>query len=484
MVEVLIATGLLSLLGLGVVALNMGTVARIAQQQLARDGDASSLQLAATRFARDVAGSASITADHCGESLGGEALVSFVQSKSLPSAQPALNGSPAAQSGVVSYRSTLVGTTKGLVRADCTEGDARYTVLIEGLKVRPTPGCDGGPCNPAAAPTPRRVTLVITTPTNLIVTFEGVRRIHVTPTTTTTTTTSTTTTSTTSTTTSTTTTTTTLPPTTTTTPPPAVPPRLLALAGSGPVRLTGSGGIKVTGAAYFNKPSNGSVALSVEGGSNVTVSGGGPFAIQSGATCSGCDPWKVSPPPTTMAQARPDPFASLPVPSRTGLSNRSCNKCTTMQPGVYTAAVKLTGGGAVTMQPGVYVFRKGFSIAGNIKVTGRGVLIYNGCEREQAASCSASGGSLSVGASGLLDVTPLEASHPLSGTYGSVVLLQAATNTSTMTVDGSGLLTSPTGSIYVPGTNSLAVGGSGKIDAGWLVAKNLTVTGNSRVELG
>ncbi len=65
-----------------------------------------------------------------------------------------------------------------------------------------------------------------------------------------------------------------------------------------------------------------------------------------------------------------------------------------------------------------------------------------------------------------------------------MVVYQAAGNTSKMVVNGAALLKAPTGSIYVPASQSLAVEGSGKIAAGWLVARNLLVTGNARVELG
>jgi len=471
LVELLIGTGLLSLLGLGMIAMSLGTVARVASDQVKGGGEASSLQLASTYFARDVSGAQAITTQQCGAGLGGDALVSLALSGSGP------------QPGLVTYRSLVVAGSQQLVRAACIGGPIDRTTLAEHLRTEPTVTCDGVPCQPEADPAPRLVSLRVTTSTGLSVTLDGVRRIRVLPTTTTTTSPPTTVATTTTPTTAPTTVPTTTTTTTSTIVPPTAPPRLLALSGSGPVRLVGSGALVVAGAAYFNAPAVGAVALSVEGGSSVTVTGGA-FSLQAPSTCSGCDPWKASPAPNSMSQGQPDPFAGLPVPSRSGLVDRTCSKkCTSMQPGVYTTAVSLTGGGPVTMAPGVYVFRKGLSVAGNIALVGHGVLVFNGCEREQPESCSASGGAISVGASGSLDLTPLDASHPLRAVYGNTTLFQAAANATGASVNGSGRVTS-TGAIHFPRTSIVDVGGSGQVTAGWLVAQNLSISGNGRVRVG
>jgi hypothetical protein len=156
-----------------------------------------------------------------------------------------------------------------------------------------------------------------------------------------------------------------------------------------------------------------------------------------------------------------------------------------MRPGIYKSAVALSGNTNVTMQPGVYVLRKGMSISGKVTLTGNGVFLYNGCEREQPASCSAAGGAISLGGNGAVSLSPLAAGDPMYGSYPGVLLFQARNNPAAITITGSSSASSLSGLIYAPGSAGVQLGsGSGGLSIGWVVGTNLSVSGNGSVRVG
>jgi hypothetical protein len=86
----------------------------------------------------------------------------------------------------------------------------------------------------------------------------------------------------------------------------------------------------------------------------------------------------------TYSTPRPDPLASIPDPTKTGLTNRgsvTINSGGTLQPGIYTNIT--INGGSVTMQPGMYYIDQGgsFSLkAGSLQ--GDGVMIVNNTQND------------------------------------------------------------------------------------------------------
>jgi Flp pilus assembly protein TadG len=79
---------------------------------------------------------------------------------------------------------------------------------------------------------------------------------------------------------------------------------------------------------------------------------------------------------------QPDYLAYLPTPTTANGVDASARTVPsgggTMQPGIYTGGINLSGNGTYTMQPGIYVMKGGgFSVSGNVVLTGSGVMIYN-----------------------------------------------------------------------------------------------------------
>jgi hypothetical protein len=89
----------------------------------------------------------------------------------------------------------------------------------------------------------------------------------------------------------------------------------------------------------------------------------------------------LTPAPTTGAAYVPDPFASLPAPSATGLVNQGSVSFSTgmhtLNPGIYTQ-ISVTNSASVVLNPGTYVIKGGgLTVSGMGTLTGSGVLIYN-----------------------------------------------------------------------------------------------------------
>jgi len=255
----------------------------------------------------------------------------------------------------------------------------------------------------------------------------------------------------------------------------------LGLSSSAPLSLSGNPTLVVNGALYVNRPLSGPNAVEISGNASLSVNG--TFAIQSGTRvhCAGrCSPAPY-PPPATFDRPLPDPLAYLQPPSGAGLSMRTCSNCTSMQPGIYSSQVSLRGG-TVTMAPGIYILRKGIDVAGNTTLTGSGVLLYNGCEREQPASCSAHGGAISLGGTGSASLSPLPSTD---AAYPNVLIFQARNNDAELSITGNSTTRSLSGLIYAPGSDGVAIGaGNGGLSIGWVVGTNLSVSGNGTVTVG
>jgi hypothetical protein len=176
-----------------------------------------------------------------------------------------------------------------------------------------------------------------------------------------------------------------------------------------------------------------------------------------------------------------DPFASLPVPSTAGLAqfqavHISDHSHVTLQPGVYTGGIDVSGQASVFLMPGIYILQGGgLSIAGGATVVGNHVMIFNSPLNANQGINVTGHGSLVL-------------SGPESGTYKGIAIFQAPGAGSPITVDGQGLITVQ-GIVYTPAATA-EVSGNGQLivlndfDDGTqaqLVVFDLNVVGNGTV---
>lgn len=129
----------------------------------------------------------------------------------------------------------------------------------------------------------------------------------------------------------------------------------------------------------------------------------------------------LTPAPEVKVPPTADPFATLPVPSTLGSSQRyekAKGETVTMSAGIYADDVKIEKDSVVTMNPGTYVFRKKFEID-KATVTGTGVTIYMAPGSEFKSK----------------DAT-LDLSAPVDGTYEAILFFQDRENGKSITFDG------------------------------------------------
>ncbi|MCS7192519.1 MAG: pilus assembly protein TadG-related protein [Armatimonadetes bacterium] len=177
----------------------------------------------------------------------------------------------------------------------------------------------------------------------------------------------------------------------------------------------------------------------------------------------------VTPTPLTGQAPVPDPLASLPPPSTSGLpvfpgQTIGGNSSATLQPGVYTGPIRVEGDARVILQPGIYILRGGFLISGNGRVKGDGVLLYN------------ESGQIQVQGNGTLQLSP-----PTSGVYEGITIFQPATNTQPLWFSGNGNL-DISGTIYAP--NALVhFEGNSNLQDSMIIAFRIRLIGNPRVNI-
>jgi Flp pilus assembly protein TadG len=213
---------------------------------------------------------------------------------------------------------------------------------------------------------------------------------------------------------------------------------------SGALSMTGTSNV-LSGCSIFVDSSSSS-ALTMVGNSQITTTSGattnidGSYSAGGGAT--------ISPLPNTGAGTVADPLASMPPPTVGSCTSPGINikdsTDHTLNPGVYCGAVSITGSGAITMNPGMYVFTNGFSTAGSMTLTGKGVTLY------------ASGGGISISGSGIWNLSATE-----SGPYQGILIYQDRGNTTGSTVVGTtgssigGVLYFPAASLTFTGTSDV-----------------------------
>jgi len=156
------------------------------------------------------------------------------------------------------------------------------------------------------------------------------------------------------------------------------------------------------------------------------------------------------------------------VPSTGGLTSRTAPSCSsgsvTLQPGIY-ASINFSGSCAAHLQPGTYYISSGgISISGSALLDGDGVFIYNAA------------GAIDLSGTGAFHLTP-----PTSGPYKGLLLFQARTNASTLSLSGNGAIEGMHGTIYGP-TMPVRISGNGNLPAQF-VSDSLTMSGNGTLDI-
>ena len=410
LVEVLVAIAVLGAVGVAIGAISITGVLQVGKDSEERREDSTTAQWVSMYFGRDVQGAVAVTD---GSACGGnpDRVITLQQSDGTE----------------VEYRAVGSGPYD-LVRYECSGGSSR-TIVTD---LDEAPKCD--PACPVGET--RKVTLKVTRTATFSFDLDAVRR-----------------------------------PTTSggTAPPPSDAPQFLSLGGD-PLDIGGSSRLEINGAAYLNKPTTGTTAITINGsGEKLVVSG--DFRLEQGATCSGCDT-KANKQPGTYATAVPDPLRFLPAPSTAGLPTNP--PCTTQpgglrlcSPGIYTDPFPpVNGNVAVELLPGTYVLRDGFDMNnGSIASRTGGVLFYN-----ESGAFELNGGDFSLSAAS-------------SGPYSGILLFQPKSNPSAVSVNGNATVASLNGTLYAPGSSGFVMAGSGAstLRIGRVIGASLSTSGSGTV---
>lgn len=239
---------------------------------------------------------------------------------------------------------------------------------------------------------------------------------------------------------------------------------------SGALSAGGGGSVSVVGANIVVNSSSASAAIANGGGTltapefDVTgvpgTSTSGTGSSFSGTIESGQTPI-------------PDPLAYLPVPdpsTMTVQSNKAINysqkKTLTLNPGVYTGGISVSGQGQLVLNPGIYYMDGGgFSFTGQGGMSASGVMIYT--------NPASNSDNININGSGTISWTP-----PTSGVYTGIALFQARSSTNTVTVSGNGS-TSMYGTFYVAGGPLKVTGnGTGDVLGSQYISYDLITGGN------
>ena len=174
-----------------------------------------------------------------------------------------------------------------------------------------------------------------------------------------------------------------------------------------------------------------------------------------------------SPPAVTGAASVEDPLSGYALPDTSSMPQRTYNGGSTMQPGVYTDDVQLSGA-VVNLQPGIYVFRSGLKVMGESRLTGQGVTLINMPDAE--------------GECGKFDFSGkanLSLSAPTSGPYRGMAIFQAPACVDVIKWS-SDTVTALVGTLYAPSA-SLDISGKSIFDVSQLIVDFLKSSGDVRL---
>jgi hypothetical protein len=171
----------------------------------------------------------------------------------------------------------------------------------------------------------------------------------------------------------------------------------------------------------------------------------------------------------------PDPLASIPAPSTTGLTVQSSSAISlsgsatqTLNPGIYVGGITLSGSSSLTLNPGIYYINGGgINMSGSSSITGSGVFIYN-----------TGAGAINLSGTGTIALSPMT-----SGTYAGITMFQSRASTTGATISG-GSNISNTGTFYFPAATLTLSGTSGTAAVGGqMIVKNMTFSGLGAVNV-
>jgi hypothetical protein len=279
-----------------------------------------------------------------------------------------------------------------------------------------------------------------------------------------------------------------------------------ALARSGTdVSLTGSGTIDAVNCDIYDDSSNPSSALTLTGSGSITAK---EVGIVGGYTRTGSG--SINPTPVTGISPAADPLAGLAAPAiPTGTCSSNCTPSNTgsgnltLNPGTYTSITN-TGSGTLTLSAGNYIITGSltntgsgslilgagnYTIGGNFQSTGSsslslgsGLYIVGG-NLQLTGSGSMTGSNITFytqGATTLTGSGNMNLSAPTSGTYNGVLVFQARSDSSAMSITGSGG-DSIKGILYAPAA-PLTLTGSGSLNVSLdLIADSITETGSGSI---
>jgi hypothetical protein len=248
---------------------------------------------------------------------------------------------------------------------------------------------------------------------------------------------------------------------------------LLDPTASGSLTDNGGGTVNVAGVPII-VDSNSPTAMVTVGGGTVAAS---EFDVTGVPGYSGTfqGPIYNGVPPT------PDPLRYIPEPDpstmtvqvskNAGLHISGGNK--SIQPGVYSGGITVTGQASLTMAPGIYYMDGGgFSFTGQGNLNAQGVMIVN-APTKSSDVITITG---SPGAS--INITPMT-----TGPYQGISLWQTRTSTNTISVSGNGNSTI-SGTFYAQhGTLNVSGGGGSDVLGAQYISYDMKITGGAGFNL-
>jgi Flp pilus assembly protein TadG len=217
------------------------------------------------------------------------------------------------------------------------------------------------------------------------------------------------------------------------------------------------GGISTNCGVLINSTSAGAItssggAITGSGGAGTSIHGAGTW-LHSGGT--------ITPAPSNGAPAVTDPFTSMNAITTSGLSDQPSVSMSsgskTINPGIYTSAISLSGG-SLTLASGTYYLEGGITMSsGTITSAAGGVTIY-----AESGSVDLSGGTISLNAQ-------------TTGPYKGILIFQSRTNSSGLTMSGG--TQTYTGAVYALDATMSISGGTYTNTT--FVVKSISISGGT-----
>jgi Flp pilus assembly protein TadG len=271
----------------------------------------------------------------------------------------------------------------------------------------------------------------------------------------------------------------------------------LSAGGNGVLRVNGPIWVNSTASNAMSPGKNGMYATDIE----LAESSGQPSNIYNYSTSAAMTANLGQPP-------QPDYLAYLPTPTTSNGVDSTVRTIPsgggTMQPGIYNGGINLSGNGTYTMQPGIYVMQGGgFSVSGNVILSGSGVMIYNTGSDYTASSGApdntdpldllntttptASGvnfGGFSLNSS--ITLTPINTalysySNAAIASFNGMVFYQRRANTQNASLTGGGGSSQISGTMYAK-YSTLSYSGNGTTSAQF-VFSSINLTGNGTITI-